>query len=354
MRKNPGSKFRFVGVTAVAVLLLVFAACELVPPGDGVGDPLPGENITVNGQPGGRIALAVQGTAPVAPAASVRAIGSRSVTSASLTVTGADGMEQGVITLTDARISLKEFKFKRAEAEAAEEDLEVENEDIKLEGPFVVDLLTDIMTPEMPPVDVVAGTYTEIEVKINVIETDVEDPEYEDVDDNGDPLVDPVTDPMAGYSIYLEGTYTGQLAGGNVENVNFVMAFDLDEEVTIAASDPALGFVVNHDMIQDVIVAFRIAQWFDFSDLEVNSDEFDFNSLDDSAAITLDGTVETDAADGLRDVIKHKIEASADTGKDVDGDGQLDSDEDDDPDEQDVEDGTGPDGEVEEGDDGEG
>jgi len=338
MTGTRSSGFWFAGAGALAVALLALAGCT---PG---GTPLD-EDIVVAGQPGGRMALSIEGTVPTAPVASVRSLDAtpRTVSSADLAVIAADGTAQGTITLTDARISLKEFKFKRPDDDLADAaDLE-ENDSVKLDGPFVVDLLTDTVTPEIPPIDVVAGTYTEIVVQINVIET-----EDEVEDDIGAPAV-LSTDPMFGYSVYLAGAYTGQLAGTDVVDVPFVLAFDLDEEVTIAAGDPALGFVVDHNMLQTIIIAFRVTQWFDFTDTEANPDGFDFNSLTDDTQIVLDETVDGVAAyEDVRDVIKKKLEASADTGEDHDGDGHLDSDEDDDPPEEDAEDGTGSDGESDE------
>lgn len=330
------SKFLLAGAGALVLALAVLAGCT---PG---GTPLD-EDILVNGLPGGRMALSIEGTVPTAPAASARSLAPRAVGSAELAVTAADGTAQGTITVTDARISLKEFKFKRPDTDLEDAAELEENESVKLDGPFVVDLLTDIVTPELPPIDVVAGTYTEVVMKINVIET-----ETEVEDDIGAPAVD-AADPMFGYSVYLEGAYTGRLADVDVVGVPFVLAIDIDEEVTVAAGDPALGFVVDHNMLQTIIIAFRVTQWFDFTDTEANPDAFDFNSLTDDTQIILDESVDgVEFYEDVRDVIKKKLEASADTGEDHDGDGHLDSDEDDDPPEDDAEDGTGDDGESDE------
>jgi hypothetical protein len=331
---------------AAVAAVLVLAGCGVAatgdssnPPADIGGTPTPlSEPLLVAGKPAGRIDLMIQGTRPVSstPLASARLTARSIGAPALIDVTGADGVVQGTIALTDARIVLKEFKFKRPETDLEDESEQTENEEVKLRGPFVVDLLTDIVTPALPAVDVVAGTYTEIQVKIDRIEGTEED-------DSGMPLVDP-SDPLFGNSIYLAGTYSGTLGGDTVTDVPFSMSFDLDEELTLAAPDPTLGFVVDQDMLQTVILAFRIAQWFDFSDPEANPDAVDFASLPITAAVVLDRNAE-DPASALREVIKHKIEASADYGRDSDGDHRLDSSEDEDPPAADIRDGTGADGE---------
>lgn len=331
---------------AALAVVLVVAGCGVVATGNntdppastgGTDTPLSGP-LLVAGKPAGRIDLMIQGTRPaaLAPLASARLAARGVVTPVEVSVIGADGVSQGTIALNDARIALKEFKFKRPETELEDESDQTENQEVKLRGPFVVDLLTDTVTPALPAVDVVAGTYTEIRVKIDKIEGTEED-------GGGALLVDP-SDPLFGNSIFISGTYSGTLGGETVVDVPFAMSFDLDEEITLSAPDPTLGFAVNQDMLQTVILAFRIAQWFDFSDPAANPDGVDFASLVDTTAVVLDENADGDAST-LREVIKHKIEGSADYGRDSDGDHRLDSSEDEDPPAADLEDGTGADGE---------
>ena len=202
--------------------------------GDGIGTPL-SQPVLVAGKPAGRIDLMIQGTRPAGstPLAAARLAARSVVIPLEIGVVGADGVSQGTITLTDARIALKEFKFKRPETELEDESDQAENDGVKLRGPFVVDLLTDTVTPALAAVDVVAGTYTEIQVKIDKIEGTEED-------GGGAPLVDP-SDPLFGNSIFISGTYSGTLGGETVVDVPFTMSFDLDEELTLSAPDPTLA-----------------------------------------------------------------------------------------------------------------
>lgn len=313
-------------ILAVAAIVTLIAVVGCTGLGIDPADTL--DPIIVSGMPGGRLNLSVQGTIPAGGTASALGLGSGGLMTASaagdatIPVSDKDGLEIGIVTLSDARLVLKEFKFKLAEEEVDSLEEEEENDEIKLLGPYVVDLLSDTMTPEPEFVDVIAGTYKEIEMKLDKIEGDEED-------DSGSALL-PVDDPLFDRSIYLEGTYTGQTGAGAVVAIPFEMSFDIDEEFQLTGTGgESEGFIIDQDVVNPIIVAFRLNKWLDFSNVETNSDSLDFMALTDGTSIVLDESADG-VLDTLRDVVKENIKESADYGEDEDNDGELESDEDDD------------------------
>lgn len=269
--------------------------------------------------------LSIQGTAP----SSLTSLSvSKATTSIDISVVNTAGVESGVLTLTEARVGLKEIEFDLPEQEG-DDDLDDDGIDddgvedsIEFEGPYVVDLITNTVTPSLGSITMDPGTYTEVELKLDKVENDTED-------DDGTSAI-AVDDPMYGYSIYLVGTYSENAGASNIP-VRF--AYDLDEEVRITA-DNAKGFVVGEGR-NDVIIAFRLARWFNFS-LGAPVD-FSTATMNMSGEIVLDETADGNNS-ALRESIRDLIKDSADFGRDEDGSGKLESDEDDDDDLEDEED----------------
>ncbi len=327
--------FRNTGLLAlVTIFSLAFFGCE-----DATG---PEVDI---GTAEAKITLSIQGTKPASLAKGWTAWSVQS-DSVVLPVKDAAGTQIGTLTINDARLALKEIKLKLAEEEleGQEDSLELdqENESIKYPGPYVVELIHNTVSPPLNTITIPAGVYKEIELKLDKIEGDEDD-------EDGTPLVDP-GDPLFGNSIYIEGSYTGVTAGGEVTDVPFILSFDLDEEFeltgldsTTSLADSAVGMTIGDLGVNPIIIAFRMVQWFNFGDPETNDKGLDFSGLVVTEAtgggpqILLDEDAEGDNKD-IRKVIKENIKESADYGKDEDDDGELDSDEDDDPDEEDDDD----------------
>lgn len=279
----------------------------------------------------GRVGLTVQGTVPgglTARELSATARAADPVT-AQIAVKTTSGTQIGVITITDARIAIKDIEFDMFTDDA---DTAVElaaNESIEFEGPFIVDLLANTSTPEISTADLLPGRYTEIEMDIDKIQDN-------DLQANPDLLT--ATDPLFENSIYLEGSYTGATADGDVTAAVFKLSYDLDEEFELPIADPNLSINVQDRTFSAVIIAFRLNKWFSFSDTETNPESLDFRSLSlSSSQIVLDKD-SSGANDKIRKVIKDNIKKSADLGEDDDDDGILDSSEDEDPDSEDGDD----------------
>lgn len=329
---------------------------------------------TVGGLPAGKVNMGITGSGITAPTAArlfdhfAPSYRSSALTAAesnsTIAVKDSLGTQIGTLTLTDARLSLKEIKLKLEDEEAEseetatsrltsakeeEEEEETEEEDkseseikteendkVKFQGPYVVDLLTNSVSPSLGEVDLIEGIYKEIVLKLHKIKGDEED-------DQAQALVT-TDDPLYGNSIYLEGTYTGTIASGAVTDLPFQMSFELDEEFKLGGlGTGAGGFNIEADTESSVMIAFRVAKWLNFSNQETNSDGFDFTDLT-STTLTGGGTgiiLNHDTSGNnskIREVIKENIKKSADYGKDEDGDGKLAAAEDDDDDTLDEED----------------
>lgn len=248
----------------------------------------------------GMTGLTFQGTAPGAFGAKYGAL--QAVSATSVAVVNRDGSTAGTLTLSDARIALKEIKFKPLNDVAP---------DVKYQGPYIVNLLTNVVSPELPAVKVTAGTYERIELKLAKLQ-------------DGAVAAD---DPMARKSIYLAGTYTGMTAGGSVTNMPFVLSFELDEEFFLSGAN---NLVISETAPNPIILAFRLNRWLRLNDSTVNDKNVDFSSVVvSSGKITL-----SDQSNGVNqniwEVIRRGIKLSADFGRDENDDGILESNEDED------------------------
>lgn len=218
------------------------------------------------------------------------------------------GIEKGSLTLTKAWISLDEIEIEKEEVEGialTDEEMEQQNE-IEFDGPFFINLITNESTPPIPTVDMLPGTYEEIELEIEVAD-----------EQNGLSIDAPLPE-LATYSLILEGQYTATSS----EPITFKLTAALDEEIELKA-DPAQSLEINADTMNDLIIAFRLRQWFNFT----NDGTF-------SNAPVVDGQLILDSENNLQSAlleeILENIKASADFGEDENDDGELGSDEDDD------------------------
>jgi len=282
-----------------------------------------------------RVSLDMQGTKPLS-GESLNIVGKiitealdDAVDSVTLCVINSTSAEIGTLNLTKAQISLKEIKLvmgdaseegeqenEEGEQESEEgdqenEEVEQENETVDFEGPYIVDLLTNTVSPSPGDAEILVGVYNQIEVMFNP-----------------DPGI------SGNSSIYLEGTYTGETASGSVSNMPFYLSFVLDDNFQLTgAGDDAIGFTVD-GVENQIIIAFRLNKWFRFDDLQTNSENVNFSDvLPDDGKIQL--IINSGDTGPICEVIVSNIQSSGDFGEDINGDGELGSDEDSDSPEED-------------------
>lgn len=240
-------------------------------------------------------------------------------TIANIPVIDSNSAAAGSITLDEAWVVIKEIELEHEndDENATDDELEIE-----FVGPFAVDLLSGTTYPALPSVSIDTGLYNDIEM-------DIEKLAQGDLTGMPD-LPQGIADQLLNYSLYLSGTYTSE-DGTTYSSIPFSLSYDQTDEFEFTGTEFTNGFVVDDTGINDIIVAFRMNDWFDFSVPETNSDFLelvDAISQDSEGAdqLILDGNTNSD----IMDVIEDNIEDSAEYGEDDDDDGELDEDEDDD------------------------
>jgi len=300
----------FLGVT----VLLGMASCNKTD--SNATDTLPqGENTV----------LSIQGVT------STTQVKSASVTapSISISITGKDSSLIGTATLTQAKIAVKEIQFNMPDSEIDNEAEMEQEKEIEFKGPYIVDLITDSITPQLKPVALLPGTYTGIKLKLDKIEGD-------ETNENDGSALATEKDSIYQHSIYLEGTYTGVIQQQKYDNIPFIVKYDMDKEINFNTSGTK-GFKVALDSVNTIIVAFNLDDWFNFANRETNPDQVDFSDLtvqtdaNGNPFILIEKTEQqTDVNAAVQEVIEHNLEMSTRYGKDEDHDGHLGNKEDDD------------------------
>lgn len=217
-------------------------------------------------------------------------------------VIGAGGTSIGQLSLTDAKVALSEIKFKTDGGELDEAEFT---------GPYIVDLLSNQMSPDPGSIEVNAGTYKDIILKLHKLEQD--EGEKAGVDSE---------DPVINNSIYLKGSYTA--TNGVVKP--FELSYEIGEEFSLAPTTGVKGMNLEAGVTQAMIIAFRLDSWFRFDNKETNETAIDFSNIS-TDSIVLDKDASGDTAQKIRETIKENIKQSADFGKDDDDDGKLEPDE---------------------------
>lgn len=272
---------------------------------------------------GQQTSLSIQGTLPGAFRSAHRAAGP-----VAIPVKNRDGSQVGVVTLTDARVALKEIKIKLKDSGSLSSEQQSNNEKILLAGPYVVNLLTQEISPPLPALSLAAGEYSQVELKLDKIEGD-------EKDEAGAALI-ASTDPLFGHSLYMKGTYTGTTAAGAVTDAPFELTNDFDETLELFDSN-SQSFVVADGAVNSILIAFRLASWFDFSNAALNDGNLNFSDVEVSGGeVILADNGGSSVNANIGDLVRKMIKLTMDCGRDEDGSGQLESNEDDDPDSEDL------------------
>ncbi|WP_258104988.1 hypothetical protein [Marinoscillum sp. MHG1-6] len=191
--------------------------------------------------------------------------------------------------------SLEEYEaeeIEESEGEESDTEQETDNEgsdseeedEFEWEGPFVLNLITGESTPELPTVEVVAGTYKEFEAELIPI-----------IGDSA--------------SVVVRGAVIV-----DTDSIPFELVFEQELEFEIENED---GFEVTPNSLSSILVEFNLDSLLagiDFSLAEFDTDGVVRISKDQNTA--------------LISAIVSNFESSGDCGKDEDGDHELDDDED--------------------------
>jgi hypothetical protein len=223
------------------------------------------------------------------------------LTATVFTVTGKNGEKIGTITLSEARVNLKEIKIKSNGSDSVSRE--------KFPGPFVVDLLTHSSVPAFDTISLQAGVYRSIELILA---------KHEKGKSSG--TIDQ-HDPINGKSVIISGTFA-PLAG---PEKLVTLTLELDEKFEIGLAGSRSGIDIAAAQLNTVIVGFHLETWFDFS-----ADQWDFSDIND-AAITLDKDGKSESSKKVLESVKEHIKGSAEFARDKDHDGKI-TDKDDDED----------------------
>ena len=199
---------------------------------------------------------------------------------------------QSEIVLEEFKINIREIEFEYDEPDAESEtdsETEVENiyEDVKLKGPFELNLLDNSgagLDQIITSTDIPNGNFEEIEFKLHKNEVS--------------------SDNMYGKSVY---------ASGNINGIPFVFWHDTDEEFEIDFEDVNQNIILTGESLQ-VIINFNLGLLF-------NADTgIDFSQVADGNE---NGIIEIhpDDADGnswLADILKDALEDATDLIEDQD------------------------------------
>ena len=195
--------------------------------------------------------------------------------------------QAGGITFTRAEIVLSRIKVKSQSQCAGGSS----SSNVEFEGPFVVDLLTNVSRPNVAEIGIEPGTYCRLELRMDRME-----------EDELPAAVDPSED-IVGRSLIVEGQ--------RGDGVPFVAYLEADSEFKIQSPN---GFAIGTNPEEDLLVVFRLADWFAGIDLDAADVESGVVTLSEGKNQTL-----------LEDLI-HNVKKSAELFRDNDADGRLDDD----------------------------
>lgn len=229
------------------------------------------------------VSLTMQGTGP-----------SLSLMAQSVAVIDKAGRAAGTIKLSAATMAMKEIQLRLSANENGSESQFV--------GPYIVDLLTNKITPSPARIETSAGIYNEIILKLEKLKG----------------ANASASDPLLNRTFYVKGDYFS-VSG---ESRRFTFTYDVEEDFLLGAREhKSKGTELIGDAENSVIIKFQISKWFKFNNAETNGSNVDFSDLP-SNEIDLSETAQGVGAT-LRKVILSNMKHSPYYGRDQDGDGKL-------------------------------
>jgi hypothetical protein len=227
-------------------------------------------------------------------------------TTVSLRVVGyqSSAFEGSALTLnnlevTTAKIVLDRIRFRPLSV--CEDDDGEEGDDIRFDGPFIVDLLNPSAISGLEEISLPTGQYCRIELVFKKLESG-----------NIPSGVSP-NDPMVGRSILIEGSRS--------DDIPFEMTTEIDEEFKL--ENETTGFSIEASTtVRTFFIAFDLDQWFDGIDLSDPSIEVSEDSEGNPIILINDEQNEE-----TQERIEDNIKFSADLFEDSDEDEDLDPEE---------------------------
>jgi hypothetical protein len=157
-------------------------------------------------------------------------------------------------------------------------------EKIRIQGPFVVDLVTGTSEPDLGATLIPAGTYSRIDIRV----------------DDGDPqegLIEPGS-PLDDYSLVVETKFTY-----NQEPATLKLSLNFDEDIRI---EERAGVAVQADT--DLVAEFVVNDWLAGVDIVGCLDSGEL-VLDETGTATIDDSADG-ACGGIEDIIKNNMKNS--------------------------------------------
>lgn len=224
---------------------------------------------------------------------------SLNLVASTIPVIGVNSNQIGTLTINEAYLVLKEIELSSS---ASEDDGEID-----FEGPFIVDLVTNQLSPPAPKAEINPGFYDRIKLKLEKVEED----EASSIGTTNQEII--------GRSVYIDATYND-----GTQTKDLTMTFELSEEFEL--NNGVNGVNLLGGEAHTLLIQFNLPQWFDFSNSETNEDAVDLDSITESS-VTLSEDSEDETSQLIHEVVKENIKSSADFGKDKDGDGEIEDDE---------------------------
>ena len=148
---------------------------------------------------------------------------------------------------------------------------------LRVEGPFLVDLLTGAATPALADIAVPAGVYDRVDVRFH---------------DDEDAV--PPGDPLAGYTLLVEGTF-----GSDAKPFRLRLAFNED-----ARFERPGGLALAEDAAQTVLLWLDVSAWFEELPLTECLSEGRFDEVGGVIQIEDSGGGCSDIENALKEAIK--------------------------------------------------
>jgi len=186
-----------------------------------------------------------------------------------LSVVDKSGKAAGQIELSSVQLMIADITVRRDASDLTTRP--------KLAGPFVLDLLTNTITPTPDKLTLPEGDYKDISFQL-----------YK----------------QAGGSVQLKGVYTA----ANMKTSNIKITLDADDQISLMKEAQARIIQVASASNQQVAISFQLDQWFNF-----NGKDTDLTSAT-GADLTIDTTATGDGKK-LRDAFLSNVKTATDFGK---------------------------------------